>query len=169
MDHKSSVRERVWADLRKVARADSRFHFDFGEFIADFEGGGAACARLTNDNYYQNSKLIFIAPDNCIERLRLQALRDGKKVLMTTYSIKRGFWLLGPDVMSPDDFVYASTLDGMERVATPLTLEEISKMQPVDYMVTGTGAINQGCPVWKRTRLLRCRVGHAVQTGKNFG
>jgi len=142
MDHKSSVRERVWADLRKVARADSRFHYDFGEFIADFEGGDAACARLTNDDYYRNSKLIFIAPDNCIERLRLQALRDGKKVLMTTYSIKRGFWLLDPDVMSPDDFVYASTLDGMERVATPLTLEEISKMPPVDYMVTGTGAIN---------------------------
>lgn len=142
MDHKSSVRERVWADLRKVARADSRFHYDFGEFIADFEGGDAACARLTSHEYYRKSKLIFIAPDNCIERLRLQALRDGKKVLMTTYSIKRGFWLLDPDVMSADDFVYASTLDGMERVGRPVTLADISAMQKVDYLVTGTGAIN---------------------------
>ena len=142
MDHKSSVRERVWADLRKVARADSRFHYDFGEFIADFEGGDAACARLIDHEYYRDSKLIFIAPDNCIERLRLQALRDGKKVLMTTYSIKRGFWLLDPEVISPDDYVYASTLDGMERVGRPVTLAEISTMQPVDYLVTGTGAIN---------------------------
>lgn len=61
---------------------------------------------------------------------------------MTTYSIKRGFWLLDPDVMSPEDFVYASTLDGMERVGRPVTLAEISSMQPVDYLVTGTGAIN---------------------------
>ena len=61
---------------------------------------------------------------------------------MTTYSIKRGFWFLDPDVMSPDDFVYASTLDGMERVGRPVTLADISTMQPVDYLVTGTGAIN---------------------------
>lgn len=37
VDHKASVRERVWNELRKVAVPDSRFHFDFGEFIADFE------------------------------------------------------------------------------------------------------------------------------------
>lgn len=81
MDHKSSVRERVWADLRKVARADSRFHYDFGEFIADFEGGDAACARLTSHEYYRNSKLIFIAPDNCIERLRLKPFAMARRCL----------------------------------------------------------------------------------------
>lgn len=36
MDHKESVRERVWSELRKVAVPDSRFHLDFGEFIADY-------------------------------------------------------------------------------------------------------------------------------------
>lgn len=142
MDPKSSVRERVWTELRKVALPDSRFHFDFGEFIADFEGGESTCERLTAHQYYRDAKLIFITPDNCVERLRLQALRDGKTVLMTTYSIRRGFWLLEPDAIAPADYAYASTLDGMESMGRAVGLDEIAAMPVIDYLVTGTGAIN---------------------------
>ncbi len=142
MNDKASVRERVWGELRKVALPDSRFHYDFGEFIADFEGGEAACERLAADRYYKESKLIFITPDNCIERLRLRALRDGKTVLMTTYSIRRGFWLLDPKSINSADYAYASTLDGMERLGRPVDLDAIAAMPNVDYLVTGTGAIN---------------------------
>jgi 5-formyltetrahydrofolate cyclo-ligase len=142
VDHKASVRERVWSELRKVAVPDSRFHFDFGEFIADFEGGEQAVARLTDHEFYRNSSFIFITPDNCLDRLRHQALLDGKTVLMTTYSIKRGFWLLNPKWIAPELLLYASTLDGMERVGQPVSLRDIAKMPEIDYMVTGTGAIN---------------------------
>lgn len=142
VDHKASVRERVWSELRKVALPDSRFHFDFGEFIADFEGGEEAVARLTAHPFYQDSTFVFITPDNCLDRLRLQALKDGKTVLMTTYSIKRGFWVLDPAEIAPELYLYASTLDGMERVGRPVSLKEIADMPPVEYMVTGTGAIN---------------------------
>ncbi|WP_255561395.1 5-formyltetrahydrofolate cyclo-ligase [Pseudohoeflea coraliihabitans] len=141
-DHKSSVRERVWSELRKVALPDSRFHYDFGEFIADFEGGEAAVERLIDHRYYRDANYLFITPDNCLDRLRLRALQDGKTVLMTTYSIKRGFWLLDPAKIDPDLYLYASTLDGMERVARPLGLREIADLPEVDYMITGTGAIN---------------------------
>ena len=142
MDHKTSVRERVWEDLRKVALPDSRFDFDFGEFIADFEGGEEACARLAAHPFYQESSTIFITPDNCLERLRLRALSDGKTVLMTTYSIKRGFWVLESGKIDPALHLYAATLDGMERVGRHVTLAEIAGMPMVDYLVTGTGAIN---------------------------
>ena len=141
-EHKASVRERVWSELRKVAVPDSRFHFDFGEFIADFEGGEAAVKRLTDHRYYRNAEFVFITPDNCLDRLRLKALRDGKTVLMTTYSIKRGFWLLDPTTIAPELYLYASTLDGMERVARHVDLNDIKRLPPVEYMVTGTGAIN---------------------------
>jgi 5-formyltetrahydrofolate cyclo-ligase len=143
MDHKSDVRERVFRELRKVAFADSRFHFDFGEFITDFAGSDAAVARLVSHRFYQESKVIFITPDNCIERLRYQALRDGKTILMTTYSIRRGFWVLDPARIPSELYLYASTLDGMERMGAPVTLAEISSMPALDYMVTGTGAINE--------------------------
>lgn len=142
MNHKASVRERVWSELRKVALPDSRFHFDFGEFIADFKGGDAAVKRLVEHPFYQRAELIFITPDNCLDRLRLKALEDGKTVLITTYAIRRGFWVLDPRKIAPDHYLYASTLDGMERVGRPVGLDEIARMPVVDYMVTGTGAIN---------------------------
>lgn len=144
MDHKSAVRERVFAELRKVALPDSRFHFDFGEFIADFHGSEAANARLMAHRFYRDARCLFITPDNCLEHLRHRALCDGKQVLMTTYSIKRGFWLLDPARIPPDRYLYASTLDGMERHGTPMTLVEIRDQLPsLDFMVTGTGAINE--------------------------
>ncbi len=142
MDHKTSVRERVWQSLREVALPDSRFDFDFAEFIADFDGGEAACDRLVADSAYQAAELIFITPDNCLERLRHRALLDGKRVLVTTYSIRRGFWLLDPALIAPDLLLYAATLDGMERVGKPVDLRAIAALPPVDYLVTGTGAIN---------------------------
>jgi 5-formyltetrahydrofolate cyclo-ligase len=142
MDHKSDVRNRVWHDLRKVAAPDSRFHYDFGEFIADFDGGAAACERLVAHRFYRDAMLIFIAPDNCIERLRERALADGKTVLMTTYSIRRGFWLLEPEAIGLENFRLASMLDAMERFARPVTLAEIGRLPPVEFLVTGTGAIN---------------------------
>ena len=144
MDHKSDVRERVFAELRKVALPDSRFHYDFGEFIADFQGSDAANERLMAHRFYRGAGCLFITPDNCLEHLRHRALLDGKLVLMTTYSIKRGFWLLDPAKIPKDRFLYAATLDGMERHGTPMSLADIRRDLPsLDFMVTGTGAINE--------------------------
>ncbi len=143
-DHKGSVRERVFQELRRVALPDSRFHFDFAEFIADFQGSEAAAQRLMAHPVWQRSQVVFITPDNCLEWLRWQALRQGKRVLITTYSIKRGFWLLEPAQIPAERLLYAATLDGMERHAQPLTLAQIRAQLPrLDCMITGTGAINE--------------------------
>ena len=77
MDHKSTVRERVFSELRKVAYPDSRFHYDFGEFITDFQGSSAATDRLMAHRFYQQSQCLFITPDNCLEELRYRTLQDG--------------------------------------------------------------------------------------------
>lgn len=143
MNHKSDVRRRVFANLRKVAFPDSRFHFDFGEFIADFQNREDATRRLVAHPFYQQASTLFITPDNCLEELRHRALLDGKTVLMTTYSIKRGFWLLDPAEIPEEMYLYAATLDGMERMGRPISLTEIRERPKTDFMVTGTGAINE--------------------------
>jgi 5-formyltetrahydrofolate cyclo-ligase len=144
VDHKADVRSQVFATLRTVAFPDSRFHFDFGEFIADFRGSEQAIANLVAHPAYQKASRIFITPDNCLELLRYRALLDGKDVLTTSYSIKRGFWLLQKRQIPAEMLLYSATLDGMERVARPMTLKEIAAEMPtIDYLVTGTGAINE--------------------------
>ncbi len=82
MNHKSSVRERVFAELRKVALPDSRFHYDFGEFIADFAGSDQAVDALMAHRFYRDANMLFITPDNCLEQLRYRTLLDGKRILI---------------------------------------------------------------------------------------
>jgi 5-formyltetrahydrofolate cyclo-ligase len=142
-DHKADVRLRVWHKLRQVAFPDSRFHFDFSSFIPDFEGSQVATNRLLALPSFRSCSTVFIAPDNCLEYLREQTLKIGVKILMTTYGIRRGFWLLDPAGIEPSLLRYAATLDGMEKIGRNVTLREIILMElKVGLMVTGTGAIN---------------------------
>ncbi|CZR59839.1 uncharacterized protein PAC_09733 [Phialocephala subalpina] len=98
---KVDVRKRVWEPILKVARPDSRHNFDFSSFIADFEGSNRATERLIQLPAYISSEVLFFTSDNCLESLRLQALKDGKLVLITTYAIRRGFWVLDPQRIAP--------------------------------------------------------------------
>ncbi|KAI1076725.1 5-formyltetrahydrofolate cyclo-ligase [Whalleya microplaca] len=141
--HKSDIRAKVWKELRKVAYPDSRFHYDFSSFIADFEGSQAAADKLLSLHSYQNCSTVFITPDNCLEYLREKTLCAGIKVLMTTYGIRRGFWLLDPATIDEALYKYASTLDGMEKVGKYVSLADVVALDlHVGFMVTGTGAIN---------------------------
>jgi 5-formyltetrahydrofolate cyclo-ligase len=137
------AREDVWRALREVARPDSRFHFDFAEFIPDFEGSETALAKLITLPLYADSQLIFITPDNCLEGLRACALRDGKAILVPTYGIRRGFVKLSPDDVPEGCEEYASWLDGMERFGRRVSLLEIKQLAPLDFLVTGGSVINR--------------------------
>ncbi|CDK24869.1 unnamed protein product [Kuraishia capsulata CBS 1993] len=141
--HKSEVRNEAWSELLKVAKPDSRFHYNFAEFIADFDGSDRATAMFLEHSVFKSADPIFITPDNCLEELRYETLLAGKKILMTTYGIRRGFWLLDPQEIDSKFLMYASTLDGMEKFGKHLSLRDIqeSKLQ-ISAMVTGTGAIN---------------------------
>lgn len=143
-EHKAAVRSKVWRELRKVAYPDSRFHLDFSSFITDFQGSQAANDRLLALPALKSCGCVFITPDNCLEYLREKTLEAGIKILITSYGIRRGFWLLDPVEIKPALFRYAATLDGMEKVARPVSLQDIVTMDlKVGMMVTGTGAINE--------------------------
>jgi len=137
------ARQNVWQALREVARPDSRFHFDFAEFIPDFQGSDTALARLLALPLYVDSQLIFITPDNCLEGLRAQALRDGKTILVPTYGIRRGFVKVAPDDVPDGCEEYASWLDGMESFGQRVSLLEIKQLGPLDFLVTGGSVINR--------------------------
>jgi 5-formyltetrahydrofolate cyclo-ligase len=142
MMDRTQVRQRVWNDLRSVAKPDSRFHFDFNEYIPDFEGSEAAIARLTALDVYQQAKVIFITPDNGLEALRAQALRDGKIQLVTTYGIRRGTVEIRPDAVPPHLADYAATLDAMEKVGRYVSLADMKERYKFDLLVTGASAVS---------------------------
>lgn len=141
---KSYARELVWKELRKVARADSRFHFNFNEYIPDFEGTDQATQRLCALDIYQRAKTLFITPDNCLEQLREQTLRDRKVALVTTYGIRRGVIELHPNTIQPGQESQAALLDGMEKLGRPISLVQLRERYPtIDVLVTGASAVSQ--------------------------
>ena len=91
------ARVQIWEELLRVAKPDSKFSWQFSEFICDYEGSEKGTALLTATDMYKNAKVIFITPDNNLETLREQAFRDKKTVVMTNYGITRGFFLIRPE------------------------------------------------------------------------
>lgn len=142
MDRKQ-VRQQVWASLRGVARPDSRFHFDFNEYIPDFEGSEAAIARLTALDVYKRAKVLFITPDNGLEQLRAQAVRDGKVQIVTTYGIRRGTVEIRPEDVPAGREEYAAMLDAMEKVGRYISLAELQQRYKFDMLVTGASAVSR--------------------------
>ncbi|KAF2192430.1 hypothetical protein K469DRAFT_553769 [Zopfia rhizophila CBS 207.26] len=143
---KLAISHRIWSSLLPHAVPDSRYNYDFSFFIPDFRNSSAAIDRLTDLPCYNLARTVFITPDNCLEQLRLRALKDGKKVLTTTYAIRRGFWLLDPRTMNEEKFEIASLLDGMEKsgIGRQLTWTQMQEEDiKVDLCATGAVAVNE--------------------------
>jgi 5-formyltetrahydrofolate cyclo-ligase len=139
---KEAIRQHVWADLRRVALPDSRFHWDFAEFIADYEGSETGAQHIQALPAWQASGLMFITPDNNLEVLRRKAMEDGKRFVMSTYGIVRGFLYIDPKRVPPDCYGWAATLDGMDRFAEPVGLADLATLGKFDLLVTGAAAIS---------------------------
>ncbi|MBT4309145.1 MAG: 5-formyltetrahydrofolate cyclo-ligase [Anaerolineae bacterium] len=141
--NKSEAREHVWEELIKVAKPDSRYHFNFNEYIPDFVGSHKATEKLVSTQIYQEAQTIFITPDNCLEGLRAQAVKDGKTQIVSTYGIRRGIVELKPEDVSPGIEQYAVLLDMIEQVGNYISLEQLMGKYKLDLIVTGASAVNK--------------------------
>ncbi len=142
MSESSIIRTKVWSELINVALPDSRFHYNFSEYIPDFKGSAIATDRLVALDAYKNSKFAFITPDNCLVDLRYRMIGAGIPFVMSTYGIYRGFLLMEPGMVPPGAELCAAWLDGMEHYGAPISLTEIKKRGNFDFMVTGASAVS---------------------------
>jgi|SRR5579875_257594 len=139
---RAMVRTRVWAELRRVGRPDSRFHWDFSSFIPDYEGSDRSAERVRQLDVWEKAQSIFITPDNNLEAVRRSALEDSKPFVMSTYGIERGFLTIDAGRVRLEDCGWAATLDGMERFGRPITLGELKQRRSFDLLITGASAIS---------------------------
>jgi 5-formyltetrahydrofolate cyclo-ligase len=143
-------RKLIWARVHQTlirhAVPDSRFHFDFLSFTPDFRGSAAAVDRILGLPCYQNAHTILITCDNSLEGLRYQALKDGKKVLVGTYRLRRGFVLLDPARIDVGKLEMAACLDGLEKpgVGRAMSIAELrDEGLSIDMCVTGGLAFSE--------------------------
>lgn len=138
----TTARMMIWEELRKVASPDSRFSWNFAEFITDYEGSDKCAELLCQQEFYKRAQVIFITPDNNLEVFREMAIRDGKTILMTNYGITRGVFLIRPEWIPKGKEDLAATLDGVQRFWKHMTLKKIkNEIRKIDFLVTGASAI----------------------------
>ncbi|KAH6620506.1 hypothetical protein C7974DRAFT_435844 [Boeremia exigua] len=115
----SSPRKLLWAgvyqQLLRHALPDSRFNCDFLKVTPDFRGSSDAVARVARLPCYRDADTILVTSDSSLEGLRHRALKDGKKLLVGTYRLRRGFVLLDPKHIADSRLELAACLDGMEK------------------------------------------------------
>lgn len=141
-DPTQRYRDRIWQTLHRVGKPDSRFHWDFSSFIADFDGNERATERVLELEAWKKAETVFITPDNSTERLRRAAISTDKNLLVTTYGIRRGFLRLDAGVVPRHDVNYAATLDGLDHFARPISLAELRGSDPLKLLVTGGSAVS---------------------------
>lgn len=142
---RDEARERVWTDLREVARPDSRFAWDFAEFIADYEGSDRGAGRVLDYADERSHERWLVTPDNNLDPLRERLIDRGVAFLMPTYGIRRGFLRLDPADVPDGQAAFAATLDGMTRFAEPVPIDELEASHAgLDVMVTGASFVTRG-------------------------
>lgn len=143
--NKTQARKQVWSELIGVAKPDSRFHYDFKEFIPDFDGSDEATARFVEMPLYKEAETVFVTPDNCLEELREQVLLDRKTQVVPTYGIRRGFVKLDPGEVQEHLAHYVVLLDAMEEAGDYVSLSELREGGTTfDWLITGASAVNKG-------------------------
>jgi 5-formyltetrahydrofolate cyclo-ligase len=153
VERRQQIWHRIHQELVNHAKPDSRFHYDFMSFTPDFRDSDSAVDRVAELPCYKDATTILITADNSLEELRYRALKDGKKVIVGTYRLRRGFVLLDPARLEEKELRSASWLDGMERFGIGKHLS-LAQMQDsgisIDLSVLGGLAFNtQGVVIWE--------------------
>lgn len=156
-----SSRKLLWAavykQLLRHALPDSRFNYDFLKFTPDFHGSEDAVKRVVELQCYKDAKTVLVTNDNSCEGLKYRALRDGKKIVVGTYRLRRGFVVLDPGRIETSRLELAATLDGMEKpgIGRRLDLSQLrDEGVKIDMCVLGGLVFNdQGVVAWEGSAL----------------
>lgn len=132
----------VWDRLRRVARPDSRLHYDFAHMHPDFEGSDLAARRLLDEGLATPPRLAFVVPDGAAQAARESLLARGCRLVVSTFCMRRGFRLLDPAAIDPRDFAFAATLDGVERFGRDIAIAGIADLGQMDLVLTGAAAVS---------------------------
>ncbi|KZM28638.1 5-formyltetrahydrofolate cyclo-ligase [Ascochyta rabiei] len=147
----------VYPQLLRYAVPDSRFNYDFLKFTPDFRGSSDTVERIAKLSCYKEARTILVTGDNSVEGLRHRALKDGKRVLVGTYRLRRGFVVLDPKRIGDSKLELAACLDAMEKpgIGRAVSLSQLrDEGYKIDMCALGGLVFNeQGVVIWEGSAL----------------
>lgn len=125
-DQKARIREEVWAKLGHHG------------LIPPFEGAGRAAERVRYLPEYREAHRVMVPPDQAQLQVRINALMDGKDLIVASPGLREGFFLFRRGDLKPPLWSKALRGSNLPYYGKPLRLEEIG---PIDLMITGAVAV----------------------------
>jgi len=133
-EKKLLLRQEIWSEMERLGIAV--FPLPCRGRIPNFIGAEAAAEKLGRLEEWKKAKVVFVNPDSPQRKVRENALRDGKILIMASPRLKRGFILIHPaDVRGKEHF--ASTIKGAFRYGV-----EVQDFPKPDLIVEGSVAVD---------------------------
>jgi 5-formyltetrahydrofolate cyclo-ligase len=132
---KAAIREEIWNRM-KTAGLSPAPHGT----IPTFPDQNKVAERLRGLAVYRQAKTIMVPPDQAQLQVRINALLDGKRLIMATPGLRDGFYLLEKGNIKVKDWRTAARSSGVQRFGQQLKTTR-SEIGEVDLLATGAVAV----------------------------
>lgn len=127
---KASIREEIWGAFPASQKT-----------IPTFPGQNKAAERLRGLAIYQRARTIMVPPDQAQLQARVNALMDGKRLIMATPGLRDGFYLLHQEEITARDWQQAARSSGVRRFGKRLNTTHM-EIGAIDLLATGAVAVD---------------------------
>jgi len=134
VSEKQLLREKIWSEMERLKIAV--FPLPCRGRIPNFVGAEAAAEKLRQLGEWKKARTIFANPDSPQRKVRENALKDGKILVMASPRLEKGFILINPSKVKGRER-YASTIRG----AFQFGVETHNFLKP-DLVVEGSVAVD---------------------------
>lgn len=113
------------------------------EFLDAAEGkaSGKSAELVRRLEKYREANRVFVGPTARLQQVRINALTDGKELLVPAPGLKEGFYLLVPYEIPFKHLAYAVGYKGLTQYGRRVSLEELCQ-KPVGLLLTDCLAVD---------------------------
>jgi len=133
-EEKKRLREEIWRQMQEKGIA--KFPLPCYGRIPNFYGAEKAAENLKKLEEWKKARIIFANPDSPQKKIRENALKEGKTVIMASPRLKHGFIIVRPEkVLGKERF--AATIRGAFTYG-----EKTTSIPKPDLVIAGSVAVD---------------------------
>jgi 5-formyltetrahydrofolate cyclo-ligase len=132
---KSDIREEIWDQMKATGLSPAP-----QGTIPTFPDQNKAAERMRRLEIYQRAKTVMVPPDQAQLQVRINAVMDGKRLVMATPGLRDGFYLLHKSEIKAREWKDATRSSGVRRFGKKLATTH-REIGTVDLMATGAVAV----------------------------
>lgn len=133
---KRLLRETIWTKLESEHVA--RFPLPCFGRIPNFAGSEEAAERVRLLPEWRKARVVFVSPDYAQQKVRENALLDGKVLVMASPKLRHGYGVIYPDAVKGFES-FSSTIRGAFKYGKAVPVQEMPRP---DLIVEGSVAVD---------------------------